>query len=250
MSTLSVVIPMHRTRRCLTELLDRLAVAVPGAQVVLVDDACPEGSGEAALALSGRLPAGLSGRLVSLTPGVGQHSAVLIGITQATGAVTAVMDADLQDRPEDLPPLVEALVATGADVVAAGRRGDYEARGRIRSGRCYRAVMHRASRGRLPADAGMFLVMSSAARTSVIDLGDPRAPLLPALARAGMQIVSTPVTRAPRAHGRSATPSRTRVGVAVRALLTVLPTHRLVRPIRVARWRSPSLTITDLGGPR
>src|SRR5687768_1860956 len=127
MNTLTVVIPMHRTRRCLTDLLDRLAAAVPGAQVVLVDDDCPEGSGEAARALSGRLPVGLSGQLISLRPGVGQHSAVLIGLTQATGAVTAVMDADLQDRPEDLCSLVEALVASGADVVAAGRRGDYEA---------------------------------------------------------------------------------------------------------------------------
>ena len=89
MTSVSVVVPMHATRASLPELLDRLGRAGPGAQVVLVDDACPEGSGGAARAL-GDLPGGLHGMLVDVRPGVGQQSAVLIGLAWATDAHVAV----------------------------------------------------------------------------------------------------------------------------------------------------------------
>ena len=84
MSGVGVVVPMHATRDSLEELLARIARAVPDAEVVLVDDACPEGSGAAVLALAGRLPGFLRCRLVTVRPGVGQHSAVLLGLAEST----------------------------------------------------------------------------------------------------------------------------------------------------------------------
>ena len=249
MTSVSVVVPMHATRASLPELLDRLGRAVPGAQVVLVDDACPQGSGGAARAL-GDLPGGLHGMLVDVRPGVGQQSAVLIGLAWATAATTVVMDADLQDPPEAIPSLVAALAAGTAPVVASARRGTYESPGRLATARSYRLVLHWASRRRIPCDAGMFLAMDRSARDAVLALGDPVAPLVPALARAGQTIRTVPVHRRSRSHGVSATTGRVRARTAVRGLLTVLPVHPLARTLRVLRWQHPSVTVTDLGGHR
>ena len=248
MSSVSVVVPMHATRDCLDELLARIAASVPGAEVVLVDDACPQGSGAAVLALSGRLPGDLRCKLVTVRPGVGQHSAVLLGLATSTAAVSVVMDADLQDPPEAIRSLVDALVEGSVPVVAAGRRGSYQGRGRLASGRWHRRTLHLASGGRVPKDAGMFLAMTGAARQAVLALDDPVAPLLPALARAGVPIRTIPVVRAPRTTGGTATTSGVRVRTSVRGLLTILPVHPFVRSVRARRWQHPHITVTDIGG--
>lgn len=248
MNAVSVVVPMHATRQSLDELVSRVAAVVPEGELVLVDDECPEGSGQAVLDL-GALPGGLRGVLVQVRPRVGQLSAVLIGLRTASAPVTVVMDADLQDPPEQIAALLDSLAAGGSNVVASARRGSYESRGRMATARCYRRVLHRASGGRVPPDAGLFLAMDRRAREAVLALGDPRAPLVPALARAGMRITTVPVARQPRPHGASATGGRTRLGTAVRGLLTVLPVHPVALRLRLLRWHEPSVTITHLEGP-
>jgi dolichol-phosphate mannosyltransferase len=231
---------MHRTRDFLEELCCRVREACPpGTELVLVDDGCPEGSGEAARALE------VPGRLVALRPGVGQHAAVLIGLAHARGRAVAVMDADLQDRPEDLPRLL-AAVGSDVPVVCAGRSGQYTSPGRRRTGSGYRRALAVMTRGAVPADAGMFLVMTQNARDLVLALRDPMAPLVPAAARAGLRVVTVPSTRQVRASGRSGTTSRTRWRVAARGLVTVSPLHAAARPLRQARWRPPTIEVVDL----
>lgn len=248
MSAVSVVVPMHATRHSLDELVARVAAVVPDGELVLVDDECPEGSGRAVLDL-GVLPGGLRGVLVQVRPRVGQLSAVLIGLRSASAPVTVVMDADLQDPPEAIPTLLDALASGGSHAVASARRGAYESRTRMATARCYRRVLHLASGGRVPPEAGLFLAMDRHARDAVLALGDPRAPLVPALARAGVRISTVPVVRHRRRHGGSASGGRVRVGTAVRGLLTVLPVHPVALRLRLLRWHEPSITITHLEGP-
>lgn len=94
----------------------------------------------------------------------------------------------------------------------------------------------------------MFLALTAAAREAVLALDDPVAPLLPALARAGVPIHTIPVRRAPRTTGGTATTGRVRVRTSVRGLLTVLPLHPLVRSVRARRWQHPHITVTHIGG--
>ena len=109
--------------------------------------------------------------------------------------------------------------------------------------------MHLASCGKVPRDAGMFLAMTASARAAVLALDDPVAPLVPALARAGIPLRTVPVQRARRTSGATATTSRVRVRTSVRGLLTVLPLHPFVRSVRARRWQHPHITVTDIGGP-
>jgi len=247
--SLSVVIPMHNTRASLDELVRRLADVLPvGAELVLVDDACPQNSGSAAAAFSGRLPGGLVGRVVLLRPGVGQHSAVLVGLAYARGEIAVVMDADLQDAPEDVPTLVAALRLGRPDAVAAGRRGDYEAPGRQHTGRFYRQALSVLTAGAVPADAGMFSALTRPAVDAVLALRDPVAPLVPALARAGVPVRTVPLVRYPRRAGTSAMAGRMRVRVAARGLVTASPAYPMAVVLRRMRCDPPEVRVIELSG--
>ena len=238
---LSVVVPLYRTRAQLPELLDRLAGACPaGTELVLVDDACPEGSGRAAPPVQ----VGLTGHVAILDRNVGQHTAVLLGVGRASGERVAVMDADLQDRPEDLPALLAVLDRTPNDAVAAGRRGRYQSRGRRLTSRLFRQVQWLVTAGRVPADAGMFLVMRRDVASEVLALGDPYAPLVTALGVSGCRVRSVPVTRDARTEGSSAYGLTDRIAVARRAVATALPP--VLRRRRLDRWEPPAVTRIEL----
>jgi len=56
-------------------------------------------------------------RGIDLMRNYGQHNALLCGIRAAHHAVIVTMDDDLQNPPEEIPKLLEALEASGADIV-------------------------------------------------------------------------------------------------------------------------------------
>src|SRR5207302_9258486 len=59
-------------------------------------------------------------RMVELARNFGQHSAILAGFRQSRGDVVVTLDADLQNPPEEIPRLIEAIEA-GNDVVGGWR---------------------------------------------------------------------------------------------------------------------------------
>lgn len=198
----SVVIPVYRNADTLAELHRRLAGAVGGGrtlEVVFVDDACPAGS----LAVL-RTLARADGRVgvVALAANVGQNRAVLTGLRYARGEVVVVMDADLQDPPEAVPLLLDAL-AGGPGAVFAGRRGSYQSAARMASTRLFRWVLHHLSGRRLPRDAGLFVAMSAALAERLARSADPHPYVVGMIGRAGVPVRSVPVARQPNPQGRS-----------------------------------------------
>jgi undecaprenyl-phosphate 4-deoxy-4-formamido-L-arabinose transferase len=61
-------------------------------------------------------------RVVILQRNFGQHAAIMAGFEHAQGTVIITLDADLQNPPEEIPRLVEAVRA-GHDYVGTVRRG-------------------------------------------------------------------------------------------------------------------------------
>lgn len=116
----SLILPTYNERATLPALVGALApLAAPlGLEVIVVDDASPDGTAEVAarLAAEGPLPLRLLRR-----PGKGGlASAVLAGAEAASGGIVAVMDSDGSHPPETLPALVAAL-ERGADIAVASR---------------------------------------------------------------------------------------------------------------------------------
>ena len=107
---LSVVVPVYNDQEVLDELLKRLTPAVtaicPNYEVILIDD----GSRDKSWAKIEELKEQYENIVaVKLARNFGQQNAIAAGLDQATGDVIVLMDSDLQDRPEDIHVLVNAL---------------------------------------------------------------------------------------------------------------------------------------------
>jgi len=209
----SVVLPVYRNHTTLDELHQRLSTVLVGAslpyELIFVDDACPEGSGEAIAELAARDP---HVRGISLSENVGQQRASWLGLSAARGAWAVVMDADLQDPPEAIPALLSAATG-GVDAVLAAWRGRYEGTGRLFTSRVFKTLREKLTG--YPRDAGMFLALRRPLVEDILRHDVPH-PFLPSLVGlSGRRFVTVPVERKARPGGGSA---YTPAGLLVRAL--------------------------------
>jgi dolichol-phosphate mannosyltransferase len=114
-----VIIPTYNERENLDPIVARARTSVPEADVLVVDDNSPDGTGE----LADKLAAGDQHVSVLHRPGKGGLGAAYIagfGWALERGYAAMVeMDADGSHQPEDLPRLLSAL--EGADAVIGSR---------------------------------------------------------------------------------------------------------------------------------
>lgn len=118
---ISVVSPIYGCKECLFELYDRLVKTLSQItdqfEIILVNDACPQGSWERIVMLCAR-DERVKG--INLSRNFGQHYAITAGLDHARGEWVVVMDCDLQDRPEEIIKLYNKAIE-GYDIVF-GRR--------------------------------------------------------------------------------------------------------------------------------
>ncbi|MDN6401253.1 MAG: glycosyltransferase, partial [Brachybacterium sp.] len=115
-----VVIPTYDEREALPGTLRRLRAAVPEADVLVVDDSSPDGTGEWADAVAAQDPAV---HVLHRAGKQGLGPAYLAGFAwglERGYQQLAEMDADSSHRPEQLPRLLEA-VRRGADLAIGSR---------------------------------------------------------------------------------------------------------------------------------
>jgi dolichol-phosphate mannosyltransferase len=117
----SVIIPTYREAENLPLLVPRIAAALHQAglrgEIVIVDDNSQDGTEMLCKELALSYPV----RLLVRTGQRGLAGAVLHGLRQATGAVLAVMDADLSHPPELIPAIVAAIRSGQADFAIGSR---------------------------------------------------------------------------------------------------------------------------------
>ena len=140
---LSVVVTLFQEGATLEALHGRLAAALDPLgrpyEVIYVDD----GSTDGTFAVLERIHAGDDRvRAVRLKRNVGQHPAMHAGLSRARGDVVVTMDGDLQNPPEDVPKLVEAVEA-GYDVASGRRAARHDSWGRTLPSRLINGMLRR-----------------------------------------------------------------------------------------------------------
>jgi glycosyltransferase involved in cell wall biosynthesis len=216
----SVILPVYLNRLQLPELHQRLGQTLGPIsshfELVFVDDCGNDGSLEWLESCQRQDP---HTRLVALPENKGQHRAVLEGMRQSSGSTIVVMDADLQDPPEQIPILLEALGHRDA-VVFARRHERYQSSLRHATGRFLKRLMRFIAGSRVPAGTGMFFAMSSRVARKVLELDDG-APLryLPLLIdRTGSHLKAVEIEKDMRTDGVSAYTTRKRLSMGARAI--------------------------------
>jgi undecaprenyl-phosphate 4-deoxy-4-formamido-L-arabinose transferase len=113
----SIVVPIYRSAEILPKLVARINEALiplnPDLELILVNDASPDGSWAAIEAAAAQYP---WVRGIDLMRNFGQHNALLCGIRAARNPIVVTMDDDLQHPPEEVPKLLAEL-ERGHDVV-------------------------------------------------------------------------------------------------------------------------------------
>ena len=120
---ISVVIPVYNERENLPLLYKKLQGVLSRHpwtwEVVFVDDGSTDGSTEVLAHLAQQDPEHV--RVLILRRNFGQTAAIAAGVDHARGQVIVLMDADLQNDPEDIPRLL-SKIEEGADVVSGWRK--------------------------------------------------------------------------------------------------------------------------------
>ena len=118
---LSVVSPVYRGEKMLSELVERIHKAISPLtddyEIVLVNDSSPDNSWER---ISEICAVDKKVKGINLSHNFGQPYAITAGLTYAKGDYVAVIDCDLQNKPEDLPAMYKKALE-GYDVVSARR---------------------------------------------------------------------------------------------------------------------------------
>ena len=150
---LSVVAPVYNEEATIEEFYARVCAALDGLrfELVLVDDGSTDGSDAELHKLASNDP---RVRVVQLSRNFGHQTALTAGLDHARGDAVVMLDADLQDPPELIPPHARPL----ARRLRRRLRGPRAARRRVALQARHRALVLLAVRparpGRAPAQLG------------------------------------------------------------------------------------------------
>lgn len=127
MIALSVVAPAHNEQDNLRPLIAEIDAAVSPLEIeheiVIIDDGSTDSTPDLLRDLQREFRRLRAIRMQRTPPGKGhgQSAAFHAGFRAAKGEVIAVLDADLQNDPADIPAMLEVMHRTGADLVQGDR---------------------------------------------------------------------------------------------------------------------------------
>jgi undecaprenyl-phosphate 4-deoxy-4-formamido-L-arabinose transferase len=154
---LSIVIPVYNEAGNLENLYSRLITVLDkygkSYEIILVNDGSRDGSEAILNDLYKRRPDRI--RIVHFNGNFGQHMAITAGFERARGDVIITLDADLQNPPEEIPKLVEAIEA-GHDYVGSIRKNRQDSWFRRHASRLNNSIRARIT-GIVMTDQGCML---------------------------------------------------------------------------------------------
>ena len=204
MTALSIVVPCFNEEACLPLLHQRLGEAARAAvgedyEIVLVNDGSRDGSWAIMQELSNR-----DRRLVAinLSRNHGHQLALTAGLDLCRGDKVLIVDADLQDPPELLAPMLGAMREQNADVVYGVRRSRAgETAFKRATAHGFYRLLSRATEVDIPLDAGDFRLMSRRALDALLAMPEQARFIRGMVAWIGFRQVPFAYDRAERHAG-------------------------------------------------
>ena len=217
----SIVVPCFNEEACLIELHQRLSAAARSVaradyELVLVNDGSSDGSWPAMRRLAAEDAHVVA---INLSRNHGHQLALTAGLDLCRGDTVLIIDADLQDPPELLAPMLQAMRESGADVVYGVRRSrSGETAFKRATAHGFYRLLSRATEVDIPLDAGDFRLMSRRALDALLAMPEQARFIRGMVAWIGFKQVPFAYDRQTRFAGETKYPLRKMIRFALDAL--------------------------------
>jgi dolichol-phosphate mannosyltransferase len=203
--SISVVVPIYNDSEVIHELIKRLGPVLDSItadyEIILVDDGSRDDSWLQMLAVR---QANAFIKAVRLSRNFGQQSAIAAGLSLTSKELIVLMDSDLQDRPEDIPVLIDALLADEKATMAIAQWEERkDSRFKLAVSRLFQRVSNSITEIHTMPRLGIFRVMKKSVVEELRNFPEKTATTVSLLYYIGSRYVAVPLKRDARFAGKS-----------------------------------------------
>ena len=203
--SISVVVPIYNDSEVIHELIKRLSPVLESVtadyEIILVDDGSRDDSWLQMLAVR---QANASIKAVRLSRNFGQQSAIAAGLSLTSKELIVLMDSDLQDKPEDIPVLIDALLADEKATMAIAQWEERkDSRLKLAVSRLFQRVSNSITEIHTMPRLGIFRVMKKSVVEELRNFPEKTATTVSLLYYIGSRYVAVPLKRDARFAGKS-----------------------------------------------
>ena len=225
---LSILVPVYNNETTIDPLVERMRTALEGLhyEAVIVDD----GSRDSSLArLKAQAATDSRLRIISFSRNFGQHPAIAAALDYARGDILVLMDADLEDQPENIPLLVQTLEQQRCDIVYTIKL-DPGVTARGLSSDAYHQVFSRTVGVALPRHLGPFRAFTRKVRDALRAFPERDVLYGPLMFYVGFRSTIVPVQRGVR-PGHSSYSLAKRLRLAINSLFATTGAVMIALPL-------------------
>lgn len=202
----SVVVPAHNEAQSIIPLYETVVPVMSGLtqnggwELIFIDDGSTDTTLATLRALREKDP---RVKIISFRRNFGQTAAWSAGFSHASGAYVIVLDADLQNDPQDIPAMLEQMQAQDLDVISGWRKNRQDKISMVLLSRIGNWV-HRAVTGEKIHDHGCSLKIYKAEALEDLELyGEMHRYITALLSWKGFKVGEMVVRHHPRTFGQS-----------------------------------------------
>lgn len=238
-SSLSVIIPLYNDEEVVHPLFDRLYPVLKDIadsfDIIFIDDGSRDKSWLLVETLKVR-HSFVTG--IKLSRNFGQQNAITAGLDHATGEIVILMDSDLQDRPEDIPKLVTALLENDTSMAIAKWITRKDGFLKVAASRFFYSVSQRITNINHQPNLGVFRAIKKSVIDELKKYQEKTSTTLSVLYWIGSDYVSVELKRDERHAGKSGYTIRKMVKLALDRIFSFS-----MFPIRLATYIGLSVSV-------
>lgn len=201
---ISILIPVFNDQEVLEELNKRLVEVLPKLsneyEIILVDDGSRDNSWTKIEELKKQNDHIVG---IKLIRNFGQQNAIAAGLDYVSGDFVVIMDSDLQDRPEDIPRLIDALLQKDASMAIAKWKSRKDGFFKKYVSRFFYHVSQRITKINHEPNLGVFRVIRKEVVEELIKYKEKTSSTLSLLYWIGVDYVTIELERDKRFAGKS-----------------------------------------------
>ena len=217
---ISIVVPVYNNQPTLRSLAERTARVLTGEdyELIMVNDGSHDTSLNELRSLAADDP---RIKVISLSRNFGQHPATHAGMSHAQGDELVIIDADLQDRPEDIPLLLKRLrdASSPLEIVYTIKRERHDSLVTRMSSKIFHHAYGRLTGAAIPLGIGTFRVFTRKVLHELLRYEERNILYGPLLFSMGFRHDFVEVAHLKRQHGMSSYNFMRRMALAVNALI-------------------------------